>query len=239
MTQLLRRKLSSAARKLLDEADPSKFAWARLAGTPPEIIDEASLFETFPIRLRLLTDVANLRDAEAVSWFWKHWAGRINLERKQELLQLRDDLRAIWKRPDSPSSQEILDSWLVWTPSQAQMELDGHFRGGGVKRKAWDYLAFRCSLRACKLIPNLHSLRAMLVQGILEHWHHFRYCASRECLAPYFIAKRRDQTVCDSEACKASKQREHALKWWNENRAKKVSMKAAKGRSKNGTHKTR
>ena len=38
--------------------------------------------------------------------------------------------------------------------------------------------------------------------------------------APYFVAKRKDQTVCDAEVCKAEKQREHALKWWRANRAK-------------------
>ena len=60
----------------------------------------------------------------------------------------------------------------------------------------------------------------MLIQGVFEHWKHFQFCANRDCAAPYFIAKTKDQTVCDAEMCKAEKQREHALKWWRENRAR-------------------
>lgn len=63
---------------------------------------------------------------------------------------------------------------------------------------------------------------------------------------PFFIAKRKDQTVCDAEICKAEKQREHARKWWNENRSKKAQGKtntgsntAKKGSKGNVTRKTR
>ena len=61
----------------------------------------------------------------------------------------------------------------------------------------------------------------MLIQGVFEHWKNFKICANSDCVAPYFIAKRQDQTVCDAEICKAERQREHMRKWWNENRAKK------------------
>lgn len=70
----------------------------------------------------------------------------------------------------------------------------------------------------------------MLIQGVFEHWRHFSYCANADCQAPYFIAKRIDQTVCDAGICKAERQREHARKWWNENRAKRVQSKKHTGR---------
>jgi hypothetical protein len=86
----------------------------------------------------------------------------------------------------------------------------------------------------------------MLIVGVFDHWGHFKYCANPNCVTPYFIAKRKDQTVCDAEICKAEKQREHARRWWNENRAKKTRKPAKvaskppkKGRGKNVTRKTR
>ena len=94
---------------------------------------------------------------------------------------------------------------------------------------------YTCSIKAGKFVPNFSSLRAMLIQGILEHWQHFRFCSNPSCLTPYFVAKRKDQTVCDTEICKAEKQRQHALKWWSANRAKKRSPKekGEKWRSQN------
>lgn len=110
----------------------------------------------------------------------------------------------------------------------------------------WENVAapFTCSLFCRRLLPQPRNLRAMLVQGVLETWGHFKFCANPHCVAPYFIAKRKDQTVCDAEICKAEKQREHARKWWNENRAKNSQKKAVskmtgKGTGKNVTHKAR
>lgn len=60
------------------------------------------------------------------------------------------------------------------------------------KKKRPDYDSpFRCSLVDGKLIPNLRNLRAMLIQGVFEHWNHFKICANVECLAPFYIAKKK------------------------------------------------
>jgi hypothetical protein len=74
----------------------------------------------------------------------------------------------------------------------------------------------------------------MLIQGFFENSRHFKHCANSDCVAPYFIAKRKDQKVCDAEICKAERQRQHALKWWNENRAKKSQKKAVRKTTKKG-----
>jgi hypothetical protein len=92
------------------------------------------------------------------------------------------------------------------------------------------YAPFSCSLQASQhragapagtLVPDPMNLRGMLIQGVFENWGHLKKCANSTCLAPYFIAKRKDQMVCEAGPCKAQRQREHSLKWWNENRAKK------------------
>jgi hypothetical protein len=93
------------------------------------------------------------------------------------------------------------------------------------------YVPFSCSLQPTQkrtgapvgsLVPDPMNLRAMLIQGVFENWGHFKRCVNDSCAAPFFIAKRKDQVVCEAGPCKAERQREHSLKWWTENRAKKA-----------------
>ncbi len=174
-----------------------------------------------------------------------------------------------------PPPDYLLNKWLSWRPSAEQEEsrkslsrdrflaiadkadvrdLIGEWFGFPVDsstipsaQRWWSVVApFTCSLHSRRLVPEPRNLRAMLVQGVLEHWGRLKYCANTHCLSPYFIARRNDQTVCDAEICKAEKQREHARKWWNENRAKNApketktgSNAAKKGRRENVTRKAR
>ena len=151
----------------------------------------------------------------------------------------------VYRDPLSPN--QILERWLVWRPSGERLKawqregwIDARFRN------TFGYLPFGCSLTARQLVPHNGALRAMLIVGVFDHWGHFKYCANPKCATPYFIAMRKDQTVCDAEICKAEKQREHARRWWNENRAKKIQKPAKvaskppkKGRGKNVTRKAR
>jgi hypothetical protein len=227
------------------------------------------------VRRRLLVDLANLRDDGAIEWFWGKWHEHVMSEAAEDLLELRDELQTIWRWTeiteypdlgfsssgpikfiykwrsrvyhDDLSPNQILERWLVWRPSVERLKawqregwIDARFRN------TFGYLPFGCSLTARQLIAHNGALRAMLIVGVFDHWGHFKYCANPNCVTPYFIAKRKDQTVCDAEICKAEKQREHARRWWNENRAKKTRKPAKvaskppkKGRGKNVTRKTR
>lgn len=229
----------------------------------PTGLDQVSLSLYYPLRERVLLDLANLHDLKAAEWFWRKWSGTFRLEPAQDLVCLRDDLRRIWLSKDTAvtaesSSDLILDRWLAWRPTS---ELSQHPLGRwetddgedkGLVMEETDlgeerpYLPFRCAIRLRRLVPNVTSLRSMLVQGVLEHWGHLKYCANPYCMTPYFIGKRKDQTVCDAEICKAERQREHARKWWNQNRAKKarsqertVSKTAKKESKGNVTRKAR
>lgn len=149
--------------------------------------------------------------------------------------------------PPDLSANQILNKWLSWRPSaeqeQAYKAAHSHrtgletkwlsssvVEGRGYDHSQWllpdDYIPVSCWLPDRRFVPDTRSLRPMLTQGVLEHWGHFKYCANPNCVTPYFIAKRRDQTVCDAEICKAEKQREHARNWWNEHRAKKGPKQA-------------
>jgi hypothetical protein len=225
------------------------------------------------IRRKLLVDLANLRDKSALEWFWGKWHGRVMSEAADDVLELQGELQTIWRwtewteypsismtvsaprkvlykwrsrerfMPLSPD--QILDRWLIWRPSLERLK--AWQREGWIVpefRTSFGYLLFVCSVKSRQLVPQYGALRAMLIVGVFEHWDHFRYCENPTCASPYFIANRKDQTVCDAEICKAEKQREHARKWWNENRAKKsqsqaVSKTTKKGRKKNVTPKAR
>ena len=180
------------------------------------------LARTLPVRRELLCDLANTKpEPDRVKWFQEKWHGRIREESLRDLIELGEEIRGVWKRPRIEGAEKILDKWLAWRPlgttfrKYEQSEIE---RPDAVKAR--DYLPFECSIGAGRLVPNWVHLRAMLIQGVLEHWKNFRFCANPDCAAPYFIAKRKDQSVCDAEICKAERQRAHARKWWHENRGK-------------------
>lgn len=238
-------KLSSRARKLIEESrsDTRALAMAFLRGDS-EIVHEAILSLTFSDRQLLLVDIANLRDESASEWFWRKWGGKIRPERTADVIQIRDELRAVWREPEEPFSETIIDRWSQWLPSQAHIEVFERLKlvAPNVK-KPNDYPQFRCSIKVGGFVPDVRSLRAMLIQGIFEHWRRFMYCANPNCASPYFVAKRKDQTVCDDSTCKAAKQRQHALKWWTEHRAKRGNSKQSNGPPekdpRDGSRKTR
>jgi hypothetical protein len=206
--------------------------------------------ETVAVRRQLLLDLANMHAGEdAFRWFSRKWRKNLDKESAESCWELGTGLRFIWRRSSIATSQALLDSWLSSRPPRSLPSTGSGMPGASgnaesVDKKKWPdyYSPFRSSLVDGKLIPNLHHLRAMLIQGVFEHWNHFKICANAECLAPFYIAKRSDQLVCDAQSCKAEKQREYARKWWNENRAKTQDSKTSsskKGRAGNGTRKAR
>jgi len=206
-------------------------------------LDDLMLRATYEIRKAVLVDLANLQDQSALEWFWRKWRKEFRSETPQDVINLRDELRLLWQvfDPEFPEfdypqgfiPEEIVNRWLAWRPSPEQSEqwtAEGWTEED--TKEHFPYVPYEFSFASRKLVPDTSSLRAMMVQGILEHWGYFKHCANSDCASPYFIAKRKDQTVCDAEICKAEKQREHARKWWNENRAKKSSPKQSRAASK-------
>jgi hypothetical protein len=123
----------------------------------------------------------------------------------------------------SPSSKEA-DSLGDLVPElfaneQMRANIENFYRNSRV----------RCSLADRKPVFDGTDLRSMLIQGIFEHWDHFKICKNDGCAAPFYVAKRTDQLVCSSESCKSEKQREYAREWWGRNMAKaEVSKKTRK-----------
>jgi hypothetical protein len=254
---------------------------------------EALVSRSYRDRQQLLVDLSNMLGGSGIDWFSRKWGLKLWPETPHALAELSDDLRKIWRQSDAErrsfttwrvedieshyppelQANEILNKWLCWRPSAAQMRALKAAQSQKEQRDqeatpeaqlstlmadaegeyAYDssqwmlpngYVPFSCWLPTRTLLPDTRGLRPMLIKGVFEHWGHFKYCANPDCVSPYFIGKRKDQIVCDAEICKREKQREHARKWWNENRAKKsqkeaVSKAAKKGSKGNGTRKAR
>ena len=204
--------------------------WTKL---PTDIREEIDLVEGYPLRQNLLLDLVNMRN-DGELWFWQRWKNVIRPELGRDLFQLRAGLRHIWNKPSDGSVDIILMNWLAWRPSRAHLE---KYKYGIFPAFVYSsfFSPFHCSIGAARLVPVPEFIRANLIQGVFEHWPNFKICANPDCAAPYFIAKRKDQTVCDAEICKVEKQRQHALKWWNENRAKKSQKEAVNRPTKKGS----
>jgi hypothetical protein len=245
LAQTRRSKLSSPVNKPRSKTPAARSSGSRSHGEHVEELARLSeekrlLVRTLPVRRELLCDLANTKpEPDPVKWFQEKWHGRIREEPLRDLIELGEQLRSVWKRPRIAGAEKILDKWLAWRPLAATFR---KYKESAIERpdavKAKDYLPFECSIGAGRLVPNWVHLRAMLIQGVLEHWKNFRFCANADCAAPYFIAKRMDQTVCDAEICKAEKQRAHKLKWWHENRAKKSDPRKHADRKRTGKGRT-
>jgi hypothetical protein len=58
------------------------------------------------------------------------------------------------------------------------------------------------------------------------------YCENPECMAPYYLKKRRTQKICESGPCTAWAQRQYALTWWNKEGKQRRARAQAKRRKK-------
>jgi hypothetical protein len=185
------------------------------------VAEELLLKTTLRVRRRLLSELANTKPEEgAIRRFQKQWKSTLRAESVADLVELGDKLRFIWDRPAIDVAEQILNKWLVERPGAATGK-GQRTRGAKPAGTVTASIPFVCSLGAGRLVPDREDLRAMLIQGVFENWRHLSYCSNADCATPYYIAKRKDQVVCDAEIFKAEKQRAHALKWWHENRGTK------------------
>jgi hypothetical protein len=58
------------------------------------------------------------------------------------------------------------------------------------------------------------------------------FCENPDCVAPYYLKKRRTQKICESGPCTAWAQRQYALNWWNKEGKKRRAKAQEKRRKK-------
>ncbi|PYP91603.1 MAG: hypothetical protein DMG65_07145 [Candidatus Angelobacter sp. Gp1-AA117] len=230
MTQRHPRKLSSrteAFRAKLEEAN-SLEEIQRLCLLHVDEVSELSQFESRIRQPQLLREIANLKD-DGVSRLVRTFVS-FPQEPEANYITLRNQLREIWS--GSTRTPLLLNSWLMRQPSMkaTQREI--------IEFYSYSYPPFICSLRDRKLIPNPGSLRAALVQAVLDRYDYLRICQNRACPAPYFVANRKDQKMCDNADCKAEAQRQFALDYWKrEGHKQRLSAKRKKTRTQEQSRK--
>jgi hypothetical protein len=176
-------------------------------------------------RKDLLVDLANLEDSDCERFWrsrlWLRSPGGIRREqpdyidllRQQadnaELLQIRNDLRAIWDR--RPDSNLILNSWLEWRSASLR--------------------PFLPMIQMGYVRPNPVHLRVQLVFGVCESATKLAHCQAEGCPSPYFLRYRDErQRFCDRPQCLEFGQRLHKKVWARKARKEKKEQRSKRGR---------
>jgi hypothetical protein len=171
----------------------------------------------------LLLELANLQDS-GLRRFRRKFPLPSECWSDSDLLQFQEELRDIWTGQTTIKKKEsILSRWLALRP----------FGFAGMNYSAW-----QVSWRGGWFIPEADNLPGRLLYSVLANRHYLTVCRNPNCPARYFIAKRRDQKVCEQGPCKEYVQREWAMNWWNQEgkQRREKRMKAARA---NKTHKKR
>ena len=176
----------------------------------------------------LLREAANLRE-DGIGRFRQHYAPYFNHYEEQELLLLRDELRALWthgRKMPQPLS-------IAWKQLSHDLEREP---------EKYDPLTLRefiCTRwlgrthggilvywqgRTRQLEPDPFELPALLTYCSLLCGDMLRVCRNRDCPAPYFVASRRDQRYCSTE-CAAPAKRAAKLRSWHKHKRKWPSQR--------------
>jgi hypothetical protein len=153
-------------------------------------------------RRSVLIELANLHDKGLLRFFRKWipvYAATVPV--RADLFAMREQLRRIWMGERDPDSYEVLQGWLrdgarnVDGESIVEMLIPNFSEG--------------------RLEPAYNNFRIQLSEAVLEHSGQMATCRNPECVAQYFLAKRRTQLYCELGECTRYAQRLYALDWWN------------------------
>ena len=167
----------------------------------------------------ILIEVANLHDEGCERFRHRGWFSVLYRRvPDSELLRLRDELRRVW-HPETPQEdkQRILNEWMMKPPGWYQTS-----RG---------YSPILVSWHRQRVFPDPLNPRAAIALALLEHASHLAHCRNPECVAPYFLARRKNQKYCELGACTEYAQRQYALTWWNKKGKKRRAAKKQKGQA--------
>jgi len=172
----------------------------------------------------LLREVANLREDgitrfKKLSPFFERYNG-------QELLLLRDELRALWTR-DMAMSVTVRIAWKEYSERlKADREREPEKFGTATLQeficnrwldRAHGGIVVVWEGRKREIQPDPYELPALLAYCSLLNGDRLRVCRNRDCLAPYFVVSRRDQRYCSAE-CAAPFKRAAKRRSWHKHK---------------------
>lgn len=200
-----------------------------------------------------MKELANLRDdLEAVERFRNRFAHML-VDIPEFSPERIENLRVVSGLvvefpPDSPSIGEVPTDKDLAKHSLVRLSLLLHFLRSMVQSiwiapnvrerefRAWTFH---------KLFLDKGAIRFLAAPGVFDHVappspfeqsllyllkavDRARYCGNPDCVAPYFLAKRRSQKYC-SDACSQPAQKEFKKQWWKEvGKARRKARRRAK-----------
>jgi hypothetical protein len=158
-------------------------------------------------RQELLCDLANLQE-HGLNHFWRRRKLFASHKiRSNELLQLRDQLRDVWR-----GDLHWLDHWLMNANRVTPMFIRPQAL---IRNQAVPQMQLA--------LVNPLNLHLQLFFGIVENGPKLVVCGNPNCPAPYFLRyKDARQQFCDREECLGYGQRQHKRIWWQKNRARAI-----------------
>jgi hypothetical protein len=181
----------------------------------------------------LLREVANLRE-DGIDRFRQKGSPCFDRYGKQELIRLRDELRALWTRgKEMPSPLAIawkqalsdLEKERERAPQQfGNLTLQEFICNQWLNRAEHGGLLITWEGRKREIAPDPYELPALLAYCAYLFGDKLRVCRNPDCPAAYFVAQRRDQKYCSAE-CAAPSKRAAKLHSWYEHKDKWPSQR--------------
>src|SRR5216684_5588606 len=179
-------KTSSTARAVLNQAARAPSAqeyWKLVQETENQaVIEELLNRHLFERRKELLLDLANMHDggfARLLRKWGKRFSDSQAILTDRDAFTLRDGLRRVWRAEVSiTEKQRVLNGWLqVRHPIPSSPRDPFSYIG----QRPLQYDMWQPVLHAGKIEPAFHSIRAQLIQGVLEQHARFAICQNPDC----------------------------------------------------------
>lgn len=164
--------------------------------------------------LPLLLDLANLED-DGVGYFTKRHGWRFTPNDLLSILELRDELRQMWKSDDSLA--DVARRWL-----------SGETRDTAARMSEREDATILFEPQTGVFLPSTENSRVFLLFTFLRFRSRLGCCENPSCHT-YFIRTGRAQRFCDKPRCAAYAQRFYKLKWWQEHGSKWRAKRKKRG----------
>jgi hypothetical protein len=154
-----------------------------------------------------LREMANLRD-DGIVRFQQRYDPYFNRYEKSELLQLRDELRALWTG-GKQMPETIAADWDEDLAAASGTLLEEWICNRWLRRNRGGLVILFGDIQADPyVLPALLAYSAHLCRKRMQ------VCLNGDCPAPYFVASRRDQRYCSHE-CAAPAMRAAKRRSWH------------------------
>jgi hypothetical protein len=164
-----------------------------------------------------LQELANLRE-DGTARFKQKYEETFNHHTEAELLNFRDELRALWT-DGKVMPARLAAIWNEKTAAATGTPLDEFICNRWLRASRGGLVIMMGEIQ-----PDIGAPLALLAYCAHLYVKKMRVCGNRDCPAPYFVAVRRDQRFCSS-VCAAPSKLAAKVRSWHKHKDKWVSQK--------------